>query len=117
MGKYVRVIPRDLFNEANLLKCYGQLYLNLETWNGGRVELVALEDGEPFDIRQDQNSGALSIVNVQLIVRGEACALERPLNSRQPWPLWLTTEDDEAIPVFNNDGSFSDEMKAFLSVA
>jgi hypothetical protein len=27
---YTRVIPRDLFNEANLLKCIGGLYIALE---------------------------------------------------------------------------------------
>jgi len=27
---YTRVIPRDLFNEANLLKCYGQIYIEVE---------------------------------------------------------------------------------------
>ncbi len=29
---YARVIPRDLFNEANLLKCFGNLYLRLEVF-------------------------------------------------------------------------------------
>ena len=35
---YPRVIPRDLFNEASLLKCYGQVYLKLEEL--GLLEIV-----------------------------------------------------------------------------
>ena len=43
---YNRVIPRDLFNEANLLKCMGQLYLCLEAAN---LKYVYLEhDGDAF---------------------------------------------------------------------
>lgn len=34
---YLRVIPRDLFNEAKLLKCLGKLYLEAEKSGGARV--------------------------------------------------------------------------------
>lgn len=109
---YPRVIPRDLFNEANLLKCYGQIYLNLEILNPENVEFE--HDGEPFDVQQD-DSGALTIANIELRVRGIPCYLRRPLNSRRPWPLYLTIADSPLeIDVFNEDGSFSDEMTAFL---
>lgn len=109
---YVRVIPRDLFNEANLLKCYGRIYINLEVLNFPEVSLV--HAGDAFDIRQDESSGDLYVENVRLMVRGEPCRLQRRLNSRQPWPLYLIEEDDEEWPVFNDDGSFSDEMMALL---
>lgn len=109
---YVRVIPRDLFNEANLLKCYGRLYINLETANFPAVELE--HDGEAFDVHQDENSGGLYVANVILRVRGEACYLHRPLNSREAWPLYYTDAAGEEIAVFAEDGSFTQEMSDFL---
>jgi len=110
---YRRVIPRDLFNEANLLKCYGQLYLNLETAGLSAVELV--HDDRAFEVQQDDSSGGIYLANVVLRVRGQACRLHRPLNSREAWPLYLTDENDEEIAVFADDGTFTVEMVEFLS--
>jgi hypothetical protein len=109
---YRREIPRDLFNEASLLKCYGRIYINLETANLPHVELV--HDGAAFDIQQDFGSGNLYVANVQLKVNGKACRLSRPLNSRETWPLYLVDDNDDEIDVFAEDGSFSSEMLAFL---
>ncbi|KVP16903.1 hypothetical protein [Burkholderia ubonensis] len=109
---YRRVIPRDLFNEANLLKCYGRIYINLETADVQDVELE--HDGGAFDVQQDIGSGGLYVANVTLKVRGKACRLYRPLNSRDTWPLFLIDEHEEEIPVFSDDGSFSPEMTDYL---
>lgn len=108
---YVRVIPRDLFNEANLLKCLGRIYINLETAGLDNVELE--HDGDAFDVQMDESSGALYLANVTLMVRGEPIGLERPMNSRDSWPLMAATDDD-LVPVFNADGSFSEEMMTLL---
>lgn len=115
---YTRVIPRDLFNEANLLKCYGQLYLNLEKM-GLQDRLIHEAEDEYFEVYQDQDSGALTISNITLQDRGgdedvRYCHLWRPLNSRQPYPLWMRYGDEDDIAVFNDDGSFTAEMTAFL---
>lgn len=110
---YLRVIPRDLFNEANLLKCYGQLALQLEFHN---IQGVAMEhhcEHDKFDVYQNQDDGSLSIGNVSLTVRGEACVLFRPLNSHQPWPLYCVVGDND-ISVFKDDGTFTPEFLAFL---
>lgn len=113
---YRREIPRDLFNEASLLKCFGQLYLNLEKL-GLEDALTFVDHNAPFEARQNVD-GAITLENVRLFVRGEDIELWRPLNSRQPYPLYLYPKgyegDAEEIEVFNDDGSFTDEMKAFL---
>lgn len=108
---YIRVIPRDLFNEANLLKCFGQLYLCLETLNPAGVSLD--NDGEPFDIDQNPDDGSLFVRNVVLTVRGETMRLQRPLNSRQPWPLYLDTGDTE-YAVFDDAGKLTSEFLSLL---
>lgn len=109
---YFRVIPRDLFNEANLLKCYGNIYIQLERLNAEGVEL--LHNGEPFEVEQDEHDGSTYVSNVDLVVRGVACQFRRPLNSREAWPLYMLTGDYEEISVFHDDGSFSVEMLEFL---
>lgn len=113
---YRRVIPRDLFNEGNLLKCYGQLYIELERM---RLEhlLVQRSEAGPFVIQQSQDDGSLSITNVTLIAHGRPCLLYRPLNSRAPYPLWLLSPDGatDDVCVFKDDGSFTDEMRDFLT--
>ena len=108
---YVRVIPRDLFNEANLLKCYGQLYLQLEFHNIPEVELD--HNHCAFRVTQDPSDGAIYIANVLLRRRGAICSLFRPLNSRESWPLYVHHGEEE-IAVFNQDGTFTAEMLAFL---
>jgi hypothetical protein len=112
---YRRVIPRDLFNEASLLKCYGRLFINLETAGLKDVELN--HDGEAFDVRQDASSGGLFVANVVLKVAGKPCRLHRPLNSRDQWPLYLTDDDDEELSVFNEDGSFAEEFVQHMKAA
>lgn len=110
---YVRVIPRDLFNEGNLLKCYGQLYLNLEKM--GMEDCLVYEDGGPFRVIQDQSDGSIYLSNVQLIVRGEVIPLRRPLNSRDPYPLYAEIDPENvSIRVFNAMGDFSADMRDFL---
>lgn len=110
---YIRVIPRDLFNESNLLKCYGKLYLELEILNLPGVRLE--HDGEAFDIDLDPNDGSLFFENVRLWVRDEPQIMFRPMNSREPWPLYLDgTEAPEPVAVFNQDGTLTAEMLEFL---
>lgn len=117
VGRYARVTPRDLFNEASLLKCYGKLTLELER----RRTFAELEEDalkhDPFDIRQDQSDGSISILNLPFKVRGVAFRLYRPLNSREPWPLWCESPfacDEEDIEVFTADGELSPEFLALI---
>ncbi len=56
---YLRVIPRDLFNEGNLLKCLGRIYINLESLPGISAELV--ETGGPFHIEQNEDDGSIYV--------------------------------------------------------
>lgn len=110
---YQRVIPRDLFNEANLLKCYGKLWIELDRLNLPGVSLTQDEEGAAFDIWQNPDDGAITLLSVLLLVRGEEVPLWRPLNSREPWPLYALVGDTE-LAVFNDDGTLSSDMVDFL---
>lgn len=121
---YSRVIPRDLFNEGNLLKCYGALYIELENTIGHKAELVDNLDGsEPFKILQSYLSGAIWIDNVALEINGKRHNLWRPLNSREPWPLYCSTEPEmgeetgDEIEVFTEGGKLSADFLALITGA
>lgn len=51
---YRRVIPRDLFNEADLLKCLGRLYID----GGDRVEF------EEFRVFDDEGNLSAELVTL-----------------------------------------------------
>jgi hypothetical protein len=108
---YIRVIPRDLFNEGNLLKCLGKLALEVDRLNIPYVEISY--DGEAFDIQQDPCDGSIYAANVLLRRNRAICSLFRPLNSRDPWPLYLAHRDEE-IPVYTDDGELTPEFLEFL---
>lgn len=99
---YLRVIPRDLFNEANLLKCLGKFWIETERFQPKRVTIE--HDGEPFDIWQNPDDGTLVVRNIAITINGRPYCALRPLNSRRSWPLYLETGDGERIDVFQDDG-------------
>jgi hypothetical protein len=100
---YFRVIPRDLFNEGNLLNCLGKLYMLLEKSDTGKIaklEDSALSDG--FDIEQDESDGSISVVNLPFLVNDEEFRLFRPLNARSNSPLYIETSDGP-VRVFDEE--------------
>lgn len=107
---YYRVIPRDLFNEANFLKCLGQLaILHLD---GMLPENVGIDhDGKRFKVYQDED-GSLRIKNFTLTIAGERIDLYRPLNSREDWPLWFERGDEIEGTVFDKHGEISADFKS-----
>ena len=117
MKYYKRQIPRDLFNEGNLLKMIGQVYLQLELVRDHKASLMP-EQVQAFDVEQDPMTGGISLTNVHFSVKGQRYRLIRPLNSRETWPLYLEAmnpeEDFEEIAVFDENGNFTDEMVDFI---
>ena len=113
---YNRVVPRDLFNEAGLLKCLGRVWILLDEMRGHSAALSE-GDGAAFDIVQNEGSGAISVANLDFTVAGELYYLERPLNSRKSWELWVEAGDDgdfESVEVFDDDGNFTADMLALI---
>lgn len=109
---YIRVIPRDLFNEADLLKCLGRLYIELET-AGKHKARFDVEDVPSFDIRQNLGDGSISVVNLPFMIGRRRFYLFRPLNSRKPWPLMIE-RDDDVWRVFDDQGRLSTDFMELL---
>lgn len=116
---YARVIPRDLFNEGSLLNLLGMLALRLDDMQRGHTaSLDHVHDGQ-FVIEQDPSDGSISCANVRLHIAGRSVHLYRPLNSRNPSPLWVVPNGDEeglfdALRVFDDGGSVSPEFLALI---
>lgn len=107
---YLRVIPRDLFNEANLLKCLGTLWIKLEAIPN---HAAFLDDGGSlwsFEIEQDTGSGAIFAGNLPFTIGGKPYLLTRPLNSRRSWPLYATGPEDGVTEVFTDEGELTEEF-------
>lgn len=115
---YPRTIPRDLFNEADLLKCYGRLVILLGETRDHRASITP-DQVDSFDIQQDDGSGGITIANLAFKVGGVRYDLQRPLNSRRAWPLLVETcesdPDFDPVDVFPEEGSLSPEFLELIA--
>src|SRR5687767_11367563 len=114
MSNYYRVIPRDLFNEAKLLKCMGKLVLCIED---RMIEgLVVAHCGDAFEVVQNQADGSISLENIQVYIKGKnghSLELSTPLNSKEAWPMQATIGDN-CIDVFTEQGELTQEFKDII---
>lgn len=114
---YRREVPRDLFNEASLLKCLGQLALIIHDRGIPREQLRVSHMGRGFGVDQDPADGSIYAASVQIVIREELFAHRRPLNSREPWPLYVVPAfdpDGAEVAVFEIDGQLSPEFRALM---
>lgn len=108
----IRVLPRDAFNDANLLKCIGMLTLLIQ--DGMCHGLTFEYDGEPFDIQQDDGDGSTRVENITFITNGGRVFMpKRGCNSRDAYPLYFSF-DDEEMYIFDDNGKLSEEFISFL---
>lgn len=119
---YQRVIPRDFFNEAKLLKCWGQLALKLHDgvklpgWHEGVRLSIVSESDRGWAISQDPVDGALFLPGVDLHAirghRGFYVVLSTEYNSRDPYPMTINAIGER---VFGDDGEWTDEAREYLA--
>lgn len=106
---YTRVIPRDFFNEAKLLKCMGQLALKILDGmlpDGLKIEIN--ESGEPFNILLTDD-GRLFISNYETTINDVYVSMSTTYNSKDAFPLVCFHDDDETT-VFDDNGEFTEEF-------
>lgn len=103
----MRVLPRDLFNEAKLLNNLGRLCLLMV--DAIAPELLNFDEtGDPFNIELS-DEGNMYVSNLQFDYAGTPVHFYTTYNSREKWPL-LTTIKDEEISVFDDNGDFTAEF-------
>lgn len=108
---YHRVLPRDLFNEAKLLKCLGRLCLLIEDQLCKLTYSHDDTDNTGFTIEQMPECGGIYVTNLTFYTaRGNELVVHAPLNSRRDWPLLFEHAGGE-LPVFNDVGGLSLEFR------
>lgn len=108
---YVRVIPRDLFNEAKLLKCIGKLVLDIHD-NQAPKGLKFEHDGKPFVIGLN-DEGSLEVNNIEFIYKKTSLIFKTIYNSKNSFPLQCEYDYCDYL-VFDENGNFDTEFLDFL---
>jgi hypothetical protein len=123
-------MPRDLFNEAKLLKCLGRLTLLIHDGLAGPLRVRHRAPSRGFKIARYDGDGGLYVVNLAFYAkrgprRREPVHVKSVLNSRAAYPLVFSSRSvrrgdpwDGAAEadVFTDAGGLSAEFAAFLSV-
>ncbi len=107
---YRRVIPRDFFNEAKLLKCMGILALAvLDNTVPENISIKIDENGESFDIILDNMYNLLRVSNYNVEINGEFYLVGTTYNSKGNFPFYVIV-DEEEVEILDNNGKFSNDF-------
>jgi|SRR5580692_2783231 hypothetical protein len=109
---YLRVLPRDLFNEAKLLKCIGQLALSIH--DGFPLKgMTMYHEGDPFDITL-LDDGYLAVRNIDFAIGETQLVFKSQYNSKANYPLYCEHDYCEYL-VFDEQGKFTQEFITFFN--
>jgi hypothetical protein len=114
---YIRVIPRDLFNEAKLLKCLAQLSLLIHDGVNIRWNLTLNHDKPEngFEIDLDQANLWLFCQNLKLLLNEkQRIPLFTPYNSKEPYPLFTLDQNENFIDVLTTKGQLHPDFIKLL---
>ena len=107
---YIRVIPRDLFNESKLLKCLGRLCLLIHE---GKIDIKFDHDESPFNIVQNVD-GDIYVSNIEFSINGNKLNFSTMINNKDNYPLICDEEFD--FTVFDESGNFTPKFLEYLDV-
>lgn len=115
MKNYQRVIPRDFFNEAKLLKCMGLLALKILDNNlPSSIQIKIEESGEPFDIELSDD-GHLFVSNYPVTINGEVVLFKTSYNSKSNYPFFCEIDYTD-YEVFDEQGNFTEEFIELFTI-
>jgi hypothetical protein len=115
MSNYNRVIPRDIFNEAKLLKCIGKICLLIHDNKINGLNIVHEDQSKGFEITQDPNSGDISVENIYFFDNaGTPVYFYTKLNSKDNYPMFMEYKDAEYYPI-SEDGKLLIDKNLFTS--
>lgn len=108
---YDRVIPRDLFNEAKLLKCVGRLCLLIH--DDKAPDNVKFEhDSGSFEIGMTTD-GDLTISNVKFSINDKEFMFIARYNNKSNYPFFVQDEEYLDHRVFDEQGNLDLEFVEF----
>lgn len=107
---YQRVLPRDLFNEAKLLKCMGMVCLKILDYQTP-CPMSHNEIDEGFEIELLEE-GSLTISNLHIAIKGKNFLFKTTYNSKSNYPLYLEYDSCD-YQVFDESGNWDTEFIEF----
>ena len=117
---YKRVLPRDLFNEAKLLKCVGKIVLLIED---EMMPVTYHYDNtltDNFIVGQNQSDGSFFVKNISFFAAGKFFDVVVYQNKNEMWNAYAHFVDGpagscllEEIPLFTELGDLSEEFLEF----
>jgi hypothetical protein len=113
---YKRVIPRDLFNEAKLLKCLGQLQLLIHDGVGIRwpLRFRHIKPDIGFIVEQQTSDGGIYCLNLPLFVGKQQIHVYSRCNSKDPYPLCFDKGSYVEGEVLTDEGKLTQEFTEWL---
>lgn len=110
---YFRVIPRDLFNEAKLLKGLGKISLMIHDGELPELNMNHEDESQGFTIEQDGATGAIYVSNIHVFDNnGTPVELFHPLNCKANWSLMMRYKDEDYY-CFDESGNFMPSRSIF----
>lgn len=110
---YFRVIPRDLFNEAKLLKGLGKISLMIHDNSLPYVTVNHEDESAGFRIAQSENDGSIYVTNLHFFDNnGTPIYFFHPLNCKENWSLQMEYKG-ETYWVFDERGEFMPSKELF----
>lgn len=110
---YPRIIPRALFDQANLMRCYGEVVAQLAGPGIDQYYPFGFY-AEWFDICRIDEDDALTIDNLRIDIGGKRYRLKLPLVDDDPWGLVVDDEGLGYMRVFDAEGKLSAGFVAFV---
>lgn len=111
METYTRVIPRDFFNEAKLLKCMGQLALKILDAQTP-CKIIIEDSGDPFRIELT-DCGSLYVANYPILVKDVPVLFKTTYNSKSAFPFYCEHYYTD-YRVFDESGNWDEEFLSFI---
>ena len=114
---YQRILPRDLFNEAKLLKCLGRVSLFIHEGKlpeGFVLSFFGAKQRQDFQIQQTVD-GDIYVSNLQFTYKGNWIPVYTSLNSRANYPLFGVFEQNPFV-IFDEEGELDKEFKEFIPI-
>lgn len=108
--EYQRILPRDLFNEAKLLKCIGLVCLRILD-NQTPCPMSNSEMDGAFEIAL-LDEGSLTITNLHINIQGKPFLFKTSYNSKANYPLFLEYDCCD-YRVFDEQGNWDADFIEF----
>lgn len=117
---YMRVFPRDLFNEAKLLKCAGLLCLKILDYQAPKELSYNDDENDTSPLIGLSDDGSLSMTNLNVMINGKRAVFITTYNSKSNYPFYMRIygkryDEFEDIPVFTESGEFETEFLEYIN--